>query len=85
MSEDGRERIAKSHPTWVRGLKYSDFYLSDTGQKSHPTWVRGLKFGEQLREIQADRSHPTWVRGLKFMREVKTALIGSRTPRGCVD
>mgnify|MGYP004670540413 CR=1 FL=1 len=56
---------AKSHPTWVRGLKLGFKLLKYLGYGSHPTWVRGLK--QSAREIIGNfvASHPTWVRGLK--------------------
>ena len=57
--------IAKSHPTWVRGLKLFDAWNVERHIKSHPTWVRGLKH-RRCRGINSNmRSHPTWVRGLK--------------------
>ena len=34
---------ARSHPTWVRGLKRSSRRASTGDMLSHPTWVRGLK------------------------------------------
>ena len=34
----------KSHPTWVRGLKFAGRYGPVRGRGSHPTWVRGLKY-----------------------------------------
>ena len=36
-------KLAASHPTWVRGLKYGDERPVDAKLQSHPTWVRGLK------------------------------------------
>ena len=44
---DGTKIVAiwnASHPTWVRGLKYQTFPMTDWKQLSHPTWVRGLKY-----------------------------------------
>ena len=38
------EQRFASHPTWVRGLKYSKFESEEAHVESHPTWVRGLKF-----------------------------------------
>ena len=35
--------IKLSHPTWVRGLKYTDYKFVEWKILSHPTWVRGLK------------------------------------------
>ncbi len=34
---------SRSHPTWVRGLKYPHPEDFRTYFRSHPTWVRGLK------------------------------------------
>ena len=36
-------RRAKSHPTWVRGLKHRLRAIRHAFEASHPTWVRGLK------------------------------------------
>ena len=33
----------RSHPTWVRGLKWFDWGKAEISIWSHPTWVRGLK------------------------------------------
>ena len=33
----------RSHPTWVRGLKYQQVFERRHAKRSHPTWVRGLK------------------------------------------
>ena len=56
----------KSHPTWVRGLKFVSKLQSNVFKVSHPTWVRGLKSSFLLHCPLARRSHPTWVRGLKY-------------------
>ena len=32
-----------SHPSWVRGLKYYNFFKFFSCTRSHPSWVRGLK------------------------------------------
>ena len=34
----------KSHPSWVRGLKYADDKTAGVLLPSHPSWVRGLKY-----------------------------------------
>ena len=34
---------AKSHPSWVRGLKLEHDVRSLNYNQSHPSWVRGLK------------------------------------------
>ena len=54
-----------SHPTWVRGLKRSDFGRPAPSLLSHPTWVRGLKLLSHCKYNINIWSHPTWVRGLK--------------------
>ena len=36
-------KITKSHPMWVRGLKLFLFAFYIAFQQSHPMWVRGLK------------------------------------------
>ena len=55
----------KSHPTRVRGLKYTDLDKQAEIVKSHPTRVRGLKFSRSGDGIGFPSSHPTRVRGLK--------------------
>ena len=39
--------VFPSHPTWVRGLKLSNWIMSIFSLPSHPTWVRGLKYVNQ--------------------------------------
>ena len=34
----------RSHPLWVRGLKYIQNHWYFSPYWSHPLWVRGLKF-----------------------------------------
>ena len=58
--------LAKSHPTWVRGLKFYYQPQLPLKARSHPTWVRGLKSTQVAVRIAKSPSHPTWVRGLKF-------------------
>ena len=62
-----RRGKAKSHPTWVRGLKSGYEEARDIFMLSHPTWVRGLKFYRLVRARDYLESHPTWVRGLKSL------------------
>ena len=38
----------RSHPTWVRGLKYHPRAAQFVKAGSHPTWVRGLKLSSSL-------------------------------------
>ena len=68
MSAEGSCKKEKtgSHPTWVRGLKYPEAYVTFIRNLSHPTWVRGLKSLEQVLKLIEEGSHPTWVRGLKY-------------------
>ena len=40
--------VGKSHPLWVRGLKYSSTSRSISFNSSHPLWVRGLKYLQPL-------------------------------------
>ena len=56
---------ARSHPTWVRGLKPSSYPRFAITYLSHPTWVRGLKPKVWYNRGFGMKSHPTWVRGLK--------------------
>ncbi|WP_410523187.1 hypothetical protein [Phocaeicola dorei] len=56
---------ARSHPTWVCGLKPTGFVISVIDTKSHPTWVCGLKPAGYHRRDGNRPSHPTWVCGLK--------------------
>ena len=70
---------AKSHPTWVCGLKrviLSDIYIF---VKSHPTWVCGLKRYWQWKSNIDTVSHPTWVCGLK-QRDWQEKMWGMVTP-----
>ena len=48
----------KSHPTWVRGLKYYVLAVALDPPESHPTWVRGLKYLHQGRPKQGGRRTP---------------------------
>ena len=57
--------LSKSHPTWVRGLKYINPLRTSEQLVSHPTWVRGLKYWYPVQTSHGQWSHPTWVRGLK--------------------
>ena len=36
-------------------------------------------------DLRAAGSHPSWVRGLKHHSSLRHSVLGSRTPRGCVD
>ena len=35
--------LSSSHPVWVRGLKFANWFFIIQFLKSHPVWVRGLK------------------------------------------
>ena len=37
------QKSAKSHPSWVRGLKPRFGRFINGTKESHPSWVRGLK------------------------------------------
>ena len=58
----------KSHPTRVRGLKFSCFFNKLPIARSHPTRVRGLKYHLLDSTMFRLVSHPTRVRGLKLKR-----------------
>ena len=59
------ERLAQSHPSWVRGLKLTTENNLRNLLVSHPSWVRGLKHVKRKVRVYNLRSHPSWVRGLK--------------------
>ena len=61
-----RTSLLKSHPTWVRGLKFLADEAHHINAWSHPTRVRGLKFTKLVGKNLSKTSHPTRVRGLKL-------------------
>ena len=75
----------KSHPLWVRGLKYLIRYNVPLCTQSHPLWVRGLKSYNFDIALAGDMSHPLWVRGLKLCRREILRQVICRTLYGCVD
>src|SRR5690625_2162313 len=75
----------RSHPSWVRGLKYNTGNASRGAGASHPSWVRGLKLKLWELVYQQLMSHPSWVRGLKCSSDGQMGYINSRTLYGCVD
>ena len=56
----------RSHPSWVRGLKYKSMISLKYTSLSHPSRVRGLKYYSHHVKDYKDKSHPSRVRGLKF-------------------
>ena len=58
--------LAKSHPSWVCGLKQSAFANVINQKMSHPSWVCGLKLRPVHRLRLGFPSHPSWVCGLKL-------------------
>ena len=40
---DTTDQKKRSHPLWVRGLKYAKILPRMWSKMSHPLWVRGLK------------------------------------------
>ena len=58
---------AKSHPSWVCGLKQRRIGSSKRTTKSHPSWVCGLKLGNHNTNKINQMSHPSWVCGLKLL------------------
>ena len=63
--EEQNNRLERSHPTWVCGLKQSVDQQIEEQLKSHPTWVCGLKHPIRQLRYWIVGSHPTWVCGLK--------------------
>ena len=59
------ERILKSHPTWVRGLKpYKRVKAGDYCVAPYVgAWIETTSNGIMAKKVA---SHPTWVRGLKL-------------------
>ena len=50
--------VAKSHPTWVRGLKLYEWRNHRAYRQSHPTWVRGLKQDKYIIESMGSNVAP---------------------------
>ena len=78
--------IDKSHPTWVRGLKFGNPLWEISQFLSHPTWVRGLKFANKPLEPIFPNVAPhvgAWIEISKCGKDDDQNI--SRTPRGCVD
>ena len=78
--------VAKSHPTWVRGLKHIYFCPRTSYEQSHPTWVRGLK---PLTLSPYDLNKKVapyvgaWIETIRPMSITGEPM--RRTLRGCVD
>ena len=57
----------RSHPTWVRGLKFSQIGAGEFITVVAPhvgAWIEILTVASEAAPAVA--SHPTWVRGLKY-------------------
>ena len=68
-------REPTSHPTWVRGLKYSTFALSTKKDGVAPHVGAWIEMHIIVKPpIISEESHPTWVRGLKFGKAAEHAL-----------
>ena len=64
------DRLSKSHPSRVRGLKYKDIYPWFVQRKVAPftgAWIE-INYHDIKPEDVAE-SHPSRVRGLKLMAE----------------
>ena len=64
------EGAAVSHPSRVRGLKFTVAVLMPTTSASHPSRVRGLKLMIRHAMSWSSASHPSRVRGLKFLKHL---------------
>ncbi len=62
--------MLKSHPTWVRGLKYLIRPIS-TACLVAPHVGAWIEIYSKFAASISSASHPTWVRGLKFVRQVR--------------
>ena len=78
-------QTAKSHPTWVRGLKLSVLVVSTVVLHVAPHVGAWIEISTLAINVGVHMSHPTWVRGLKFLSLTVSVMLLSRTPRGCVD
>ena len=80
------KRLAKSHPTWVRGLKLFENNGHTRWVQSHPTWVRGLKLEFYAIGVRVNIVAPyvgAWIETSASGMSAET--FSSRTLRGCVD
>ena len=83
--QDQQAELAKSHPTWVRGLKpaFSVVHLPDI--QSHPTWVRGLKQFNHY-DIKKQKEVAPYVGAwIETGKPLMPPSVLCRTLRGCVD
>ena len=70
LSLERRSDMAGSHPTRMRGLKFTTIIELTTFYLSHPTRMRGLKSYTRHRLLFLWVSHPTRMRGLKSVRQM---------------
>ena len=75
----------RSHPSRVRELKHHNQFVRLNRTSSHPSRVRELKHHHIDGVTEVGESHPSRVRELKPVGWWITALVLSRTPRGCVN
>ena len=57
----------QSHPSWVRGLKYTHFYTNTVTISVAPfvgAWIEIIAILLYFPKLLM--SHPSWVRGLKY-------------------
>ena len=73
-------KMHQSHPSWVCGLKQTNFAYGIVQPMSHPSWVCGLKHYEGGSGIMENESHPSWVCGLKLEAYFLAAIGDEVTP-----
>ena len=60
--------LLKSHPLWVRGLKYWETIKAKAGELVAPFMGAWIEIVETIKGIsELCQSHPLWVRGLKWL------------------
>ena len=78
FSLDNFQKGVESHPTWVRGLKFSPSFAAwlICVAPHVGAWIEMLSSTAFL--LSKKSSHPTWVRGLKYdVRGPQAGLAGS--------
>mgnify|MGYP007008952215 CR=1 FL=1 len=75
-----QRNVCWSHPTWMRGLKYSLLGLeraSDVVASHVDAWIEIKK---TLTPSTKRPSHPTWMRGLKYEGYYDLEKVGKSHP-----
>ena len=75
----------RSHPVWVRGLKFQEIVDLIRVKLVVPRVGAWIETKPNLFAESRIPSHPVWVRGLKYVSKEEGDGFGCRTPCGCVD